>query len=173
MNGAPLQTFYGAAVHGFLPLLAARVPVPSEGEVVDLAAAEAHRRGGSTVEQMMLRARLASAGVAYLPYRDPAFRYLGSEFAIPGGRLDLGWQLPDGRLLFDEVKSGFLLRPYDRAAVGAQVEAQLAGALAAYGERVVGLRVLRLFARELSVFLRADGARIPITEGGADERQHA
>lgn len=167
---APMQVVYGSAIHAFLSQLAACVPVPSEGEVVELAAVEARRRGGSTVKQMMLRARLASAGVAYLPYRDPVFAFFGSEVAVPGGRLDLGWRLPDGRLLFDEVKSGFLLRPYDSAAVDAQVEAQLAGALELYGERFAGLRVLRLFAPALSVLLRPDRTRTPLTEGGADER---
>lgn len=161
------QLAYGREAHAFLATVAARLPVPSASEVVDLAAAAARDRGGSTVKQMMLRVRLASAGVAYLPFRDPSFEFAGAEITVHGARLDIGWRLPDDRLLFDENKSGFLLRPFDSAALEAQIEVQRAGAVRMFGSRFAGLRVLRLFAPERSFLLHADGTRIGITEGGA------
>jgi hypothetical protein len=161
----PLQLPLGAAVHVFLATLASNPPASSR-EISERAAVAA-RAGAATVpKQMMLRARLASAGAAYVRYLEPGWEYLGREVAVPGARLDMVWRRPDGSVVGEENKSGIFFRPFDAAEVDAQVARLLSGSRVAFGEIFAGLRVLRLFAADLSFFAHPDGARTPIDVGG-------
>jgi len=155
----------GRLEHALVATLAARFPV--DDETVDQTV-EALVRASvqAPVHRIGLRARLRSTWWRYADAFPPSSgsRFLGSEVAVPGGRLDLLWRSPSGLLFADENKTGALLYPLDRPAVG-QARRQLQGALVTYGAEFAGIRILSFAAPWESLFLDAVGVLTPLNEG--------
>lgn len=102
-------------------------------------------------------ARQRVAGLAAVYYRNflpPAdWVFLGAELPLRGGRVDLAWELPDRRVIVDELKavgySDRLLLPETRV----QVERYLAAGAERWGGRFAGMRLIALGAPYHSLYV--------------------
>lgn len=97
------------------------------------------------------------AGLAAVYYRNflpPAgWTLLGAELPLGSGRVDLAWELPDARVVVDELKA---IGYSDRLLVAetrAQVERYLDAGCERWGERFAGVRLIALGAPYYSLYL--------------------
>lgn len=108
------------------------------------------------------------AGLAAVYYRNflpPAdWTFLGAELALGTGRVDLAWELPDERVIIDELKAvGYsegLLVPETRA----QVERYLTAGAERWGERFAGVRLIALGAPYHSLYVPNIRERVALAD---------
>lgn len=112
------------------------------------------------------RQRVAGlAAVYYRAFLPPAdWTFLGAELPLGAGRVDLAWELPDARVVVDELKaigySDRLLAPETRA----QVERYLDAGAERWGDRFAGVRLIALGAPYHSLYLPNVRERIALDE---------
>jgi hypothetical protein len=107
---------------------------------------------------------VCGASVYFRFFAPPAtWRLTGREVRLAGCRLDLRWEDGDGHIVFDEIKTGRLDGRMAQEAAEKQAEQERRAALAEYGERFTGLRVVVLGGPSQSFTLAPDGARAAIT----------
>lgn len=143
--GAMAHALLADAVHETV-LNGAR-PTPEDVFVSAGKALAAHPLPGAARQRL---ACLVNVGLSLVP--PWGWKFLGSEVAYEGSRVDLAWSHPDGRVIFDEVKvAGYSKVMSDPATVD-QVRRHLSAGAAAYGERFCGVRLLNLSGPSRSLF---------------------
>jgi hypothetical protein len=149
----------GSITHALVGYLATECRTRTGPELGRLLWAAAGRL--ATAERFGRRARTArmsAAGAAAVYHRyflpPPAWRLIGVELDIEGGRIDLGWELEASTVVFDELKLAFgRSRPRGFGPTTRQARNYLAHGKVTFGERFAGVRVLLLGAPRHSMLV--------------------
>jgi hypothetical protein len=112
------------------------------------------------------RQQLTAVAAVYFRFFAPPteWSFEGAGVRVAGSDLDLVFRSPSAAIRADELKTG-LLGSVDRAALDAQLAAQLDGGTARYGAHFFGVRVLFLRAPKSSFVASRDGSREPLFRG--------
>lgn len=165
----------GLAVHLVIAELmreGRRQPTLQELLIVAAGSALMRKRVGSY--RQAARQRLLTATSVYLRYfvPGPEWRFVGSEVAVPGARLDLVFEAVDGRVMADEIKTG-RLSATEQAGFEEQIQRQLRGGGELYGTDFAGVRGLLLWAPSRSFIAHADGQRELLLEASIEGSKDA
>ncbi len=134
----------GTATHRLIAAVAASPGHRPDAQRVTALARRTVGVGLSTSARQTLRAGTISMACVYFArFWTPGMRLIGCEVVVQDQALDLLWQLPEGQLLADEIKTG-LFSDRDGGLVRAQVEAQLHASRAVLGPRLRGVRAVLL-----------------------------
>jgi hypothetical protein len=148
----------GTAVHTLIALLAAKGgSAPSVSEVREAGRAFVGK-GRSPSSRQALRCAVTTLSAVYVRQFWPeGGRLIASERVIGEAALDLLWQLPDGGLQIDEVKTGILAGTEHEPTVSQAVTQAVEGRRH-LGSAFIGVRVVVLRRPQQSFFVRADQA---------------
>ena len=127
--------------------------------------------GRTDVNQRAFNQRIRSGVNAYFWRYCLAhpWRFVGAEYAIEGGRIDVVWSGPRG-WIFDEIKTGVLGGPNDSRTT-TQREKYARWGCHRLGTAFVGVRTLPLLDRQAATLTTAPGTQVPLpadlTGGGS------
>ena len=159
---AERAAYAGKIAHQAIALAVAECVDPSGIELARVVARVLRDQGLQLSYRRSLQAEgLSALGVYWGWFRQPELKLLGAEVPTGTGRCDLVWEMPDARILIDEIKTGS--RPGFTWRVDDQVRRYVAAAAVSYGSSFYGLRVCWLSAPHLSATF--DGSLTKIAEG--------
>jgi hypothetical protein len=117
------------------------------------------------------RQRTACAVASYfVRFHRPNWRFAGAEVALGTGRVDLVWELPEQRVLVDELKLGSLGEAIEDAATLAQIDRYRQAGRERWAERFAGVRLLPLTSPGRALFFPPAGVRVPLADAPAEVR---
>lgn len=151
----------GMLIHEAIGTIASQTLAPSSGQ--HMAMADQCVSRFPKIEGRAHRQNIAAATSAYFTWLLPPATWLfhGAEVHLGHGRLDLLWVDFNDRILIDEVKSGHS-RNLHLSRTQAQVDGYRACAVATWGTRFVGIRLLCTADPRASLLITPDGTPEPL-----------
>jgi hypothetical protein len=151
----------GALAHEGIARLLARGIDPTPHQVRQLVGELASQfpRMEGRAHRQKLTASISSYFWHLLPPKE--FIFHGAEVDLGTGRPDLLWVDFQGAVLLDEVKTGNH-RALETSDTYDQVEKYREIAVSAWGQQFLGIRLLSTSAPRKSLYVTADGARMPL-----------
>jgi hypothetical protein len=146
-------------------LLDAGIRDPDPRTIAEFAARRLRADLAPVYRQATLARATTAAGVYfYFFVPGPQWTYGGSEVDVGTGHADLVFRHVDGRVRFDETKTGRLVDPVEIADAVEQAARYAVGGRATFGEAFTGIRVLALGAPHNGFRVDHDGHQRPLDE---------
>lgn len=159
----------GRRVHGLIAGFCARGVVPEPTQVW-VATGRLFAARPMPLNQSSRQRAACATSVFFTRFHRPGWTFLGAEVVLEEGRADLLWQLPDGRVVIDELKSGSIGAVVEDRRTLEQVERYRQAGVRRFGADFAGVRLLPLTSPGRARFHPAVGPAVDLAAAAQEVR---